>query len=128
MKGRITKIWQNPSGWGFIKGEDGVDYYFHHSDFINRNAKIRKDYIVEFDIGSNPVTGEPAAKNIRKIGHGSHHPLARSIQRIGDVILEYVPDDYEDKQYILQDLNTIYNYFCKVADCDQFSNPQQECK
>lgn len=127
MKGTVSKIWKNPGGWGFIDAEDGNSYYFHHSNVMN-TATLKVGHIVEFNIGINPVKGGPCAENIRKIGLGTKHPFARDMQRIGEFIAEFVPDDNIDKPYILSDIDAIYKYFCEAEDYEQHKDVKQEYK
>lgn len=127
MKGRISKIWRNGI-IGSITGYDGNEYFFNRHDF-NFNSTIRVDWIVEFDVitqEDGDHAGELAAINIKKIGHGKHHPLAIDAQRIGEDIAKYMPDDCEEKQYRLRDIDTIYRYFCNVEDYGQFTNPREQ--
>lgn len=128
IKGRITKIWNSGrpnSGWGFITGEDGVSYHFNFSSVLNKHSTLKTDYIVEFEPSKNTFeehAGKPEAVNILKIGHGKHHPFARDAQRLGDAILKYVPDDAEEKKWLLVDIDAIYNYFCAVEDSERYAN------
>lgn len=128
IKGKITKIWNSGranSGWGFITGEDGVSYHFNFSSVLNKHGSLRSDYIVEFEPSENTCDehiGEPEAINILKVGHGKHHPLAKDAQRIGDMLLKYVPDDLPEKKWLLVDIDAIYNYFCAVEDAEKYPN------
>ena len=126
MKGRI-KLVSNDHKYGFIVGDDGVQYFYHWSGLLGK-YKPKADNIVEFDIGDAPKDGSPVAINIHKIGHGRHHPLAVSMQRIGEYIIKYVPDDCEDKQYLLQDIDTIYKYFCYAVDAEQYPTVKEHFK
>ena len=125
MKGRIKTIWKESDNhrpnWGFITGEDGIDYHFERRDTINWKNTWKSDYIVEFDPSINDREDskwyrQPIAINVRKIGYGKNHPMARKIQEIGEDIIKYVPDDNLEKQYRLKELNEIYEYFCNVED------------
>ena len=40
MKGRVIKYFNN-KGYGFIKGEDNEDYFFHINDLKNINSEIK---------------------------------------------------------------------------------------
>ena len=129
MKGRIKNIWKEPGktpNWGFITGEDGIDYHFERRDSLNWKNTWRMDNIVEFDPTTNPREdskwyGQPIAINVRKIGHGKHHPFAVAMQHIGEYLVQNAPDD-DQKQYILSDIDTIYRYFCNVEDADQYKD------
>lgn len=47
----VVKNFDGNKGFGFIKGEDGVDYFVHYSDIkSNKEYKIlRTDDLVEFE-------------------------------------------------------------------------------
>lgn len=48
MRGRIKRYFSD-KGYGFIVGEDGVDYYFHISN-VRTAVQITQGSIVEFDV------------------------------------------------------------------------------
>lgn len=126
MKGKIINVWRG-GNFGWILGEDGVSYFFNRVNY-NRKSTIKVGYLVEFDpsVQEDGVhVGEPEAINIKKTGHGKHHPLACDIQRIGDYIMSNIPDDDPNKAYRLRDVNIIYNYFCSVEDCEKYPNPHK---
>lgn len=124
MKGRIKTIWvdgNHKPQWGFITGEDGVDYHFERRDSLNWKGTWRKDYIVEFDPDINSREDskwykQPIAVNVRKIGYGKNHPMVGKVKDIGDLLLSYIPDDDPKKHYAMRDLDAIYQYFCNVED------------
>ena len=45
----IVKNWDRLKGWGFIKGDDGIDYFLHISK-IRAGQTVREDSQVRFDI------------------------------------------------------------------------------
>lgn len=47
MKGKI-KFYNNNKNYGFIAGDDGNDYFFHHSE-VNEGVALDKDVEVEFE-------------------------------------------------------------------------------
>lgn len=49
MRGRIKRYFTD-KGYGFIAGEDGVDYYFHISDVNYSNRQIESGLLVDFNI------------------------------------------------------------------------------
>ena len=59
--GRVKK-WFDDRGFGFIRADDGNDYFFHVSScgFLRPQEGAR----VAFDRGTNPRTGKPEGKNI----------------------------------------------------------------
>lgn len=48
MRGRIKRYFSD-KGYGFIAGEDGVDYYFHISN-VRTAVQITQGSVVEFDV------------------------------------------------------------------------------
>ena len=46
--GKIKK-WNQMSGWGFIEGDDGYDYFVNVSN-LRKGIKIREGIRVKFDI------------------------------------------------------------------------------
>lgn len=127
MKGKIINVWKTKP-FGFIMGDDGVSYHFNFNEFTNRSGGFKVGWLVEFEPSAQEDgehCGEPEAINIRKIGHGKHHPLALDIRQIGEYLLKYVPDDDPAKAYLLRNADTIYNYFCTVADSELYPNPRE---
>jgi len=43
------KMWKEAEGWGFIEGDDGVDYFFNIAN-IRKGQKILVDVRVKFDV------------------------------------------------------------------------------
>ena len=43
-----VKIWKEAEGWGFIKGDDGDDYFFNIAN-IRKGQKILVNVRVKFD-------------------------------------------------------------------------------
>ena len=48
MKIGLVKKWENNSGWGFIEGDDGEDYFFNISN-VRQGQRIRVGSNVKFD-------------------------------------------------------------------------------
>ena len=48
MKIGLVKKWENNSGWGFIEGDDGEDYFFNISN-VRQGQRIRVGLNVKFD-------------------------------------------------------------------------------
>ena len=48
MQTGIIKKWQSDSGWGFIKGDDGDDYFFNISN-VRQGQVMRVGLNVKFD-------------------------------------------------------------------------------
>lgn len=109
MKGRIRTI---KTSYGFIKGEDGNDYFFFYED-VNRK-KIKRGYIVEFEV-IDEGKDNLKAKNINVIGLGKWHPYANDISRVMEFLKDNCADN-EELGYRLRDLNDIYNYFANLED------------
>lgn len=69
MTGRVSKA--NSKGFGFIEAENGIDFFFHRSDFDGNWKRLTKDYVdgkvitVEFENDSDPRHEGPKAKNVR---------------------------------------------------------------
>ena len=55
MKG-IINTWLSEKGYGFIKGDDGKDYYFNRQDFREKShiALLAEALPVEFDQQATP--------------------------------------------------------------------------
>jgi len=62
-----VKFFNAQKGFGFIKGDDGKDYYVHTSQ-VQEGAQLAEDDRVSFDA----VDGDrgPKAENVKKIGAG----------------------------------------------------------
>ena len=45
----IVKNWDKLKGWGFIKGDDGIDYFLHISK-IRTGQVVRENTQVKFDV------------------------------------------------------------------------------
>lgn len=63
MKGTV-KFFNNSKGFGFIKGEDGTEYFVHHSG-LNTGVSLNENDSVEFETQQ----GErgPKAVNVSKV-------------------------------------------------------------
>ena len=48
MQTGIVKKWENNSGWGFIEGNDGEDYFFNIRN-VREGQKMRVGLNVKFD-------------------------------------------------------------------------------
>lgn len=69
-EGRI-KNWNRDRGYGFIRADNGRDIFTHISQ---TGFLIPKDGSrVSFDIGENPRTGKPEAKNVSILDDGDSH-------------------------------------------------------
>lgn len=127
LKGEITGLWRDGT-LGWITGEDGKEYFFDRRKSY-KNPTVRVGYLVEFE-PCLQTEGEHAGKlealNIVKVGHGKHHPLAKDIQQIGDFLTKNIPDDCEDKWYLLRNVATIYNYFCHIEDSQLYVDPRKQ--
>ena len=57
----IVKNWDKLKGWGFIKGDDGIDYFLHISK-IRTGQVVRENTQVKFDV----IEGQrgPEAENV----------------------------------------------------------------
>lgn len=68
MKGRV-KIFNPGPGWGFIRGEDGQDYFVHHSELTDafKSADGRKYLAQGQKVTFRPVEAEKglAAKEVK---------------------------------------------------------------
>lgn len=65
MKGTV-KMFDKEKGFGFIRAEDGKDYFFHYSSLLMDEYKTaEKGEAVEFDV----VESErgPRAGNVKKV-------------------------------------------------------------
>ena len=48
METGIVKKWENNSGWGFIEGDDGEDYFFNIRN-VRQGQKMSISLNVKFD-------------------------------------------------------------------------------
>lgn len=112
MKGRITR-YNAYFSIGYITGEDGEQYFLHKSEMVNCK-NIKSDNIVTFD---SVDTGEQhfRAVNVRKIGHGKHHPFIQDLNRLADTLNSLEMDEME-RSYRLKDIQMLINYFENVED------------
>ena len=69
MQTGIIKKWDHSSGWGFIEGDDGEDYFFNISN-IRKGQMIKVGINVKFD-------SIPNANHFYK---GKEKELANSIE------------------------------------------------
>lgn len=63
-----TVVWYNRKlGYGFIKGEDGTDYFAHHSRITSdqKRAFLKSGANVTFDLAEN--IGRQCADNITAV-------------------------------------------------------------
>lgn len=62
----FLKNWMTERGFGFVRRENGQDLFVHISSlgFIIPKAGDR----LSFDVGPNPKTGKPEAKNVAIMG------------------------------------------------------------
>ena len=66
MKGTV-KMFNAEKGFGFIRGEDGKDYFFHYSAILMDNYKTaEKGEAVEFEVEES--TRGPRAGQVKKLG------------------------------------------------------------
>jgi cold shock protein len=68
IRGAIKTL-RRERGYGFIKGEDGKDYFFHHSCVLGRYDELSEDDPVMFEIESNSPHPEkgPRAHNVERV-------------------------------------------------------------
>ena len=67
MKGTIKTV-QRERGFGFIRGEDGREFFFHHSCVIGaRFAELDEGDAVKFAIDASSVSPKgPRAHNVER--------------------------------------------------------------
>ncbi len=65
MKGTV-KMFNKEKGFGFIRAEDGQDYFFHYSALVMDEFKTaEKGEQVEFEVEESDRG--PRAKNVKKV-------------------------------------------------------------
>ena len=65
MKGTV-KMFDKEKGFGFIRAEDGRDYFFHHTALVMEGFKTaEKGEAVEFEVAESDRG--PRANNVKKI-------------------------------------------------------------
>lgn len=61
-----VKWFNSTKGFGFITGEDGTDYFVHHSDIDAQGFRsLEEGDAVEFEPGEGPKG--PKAASVRKV-------------------------------------------------------------
>jgi len=65
LRGRVRKV-RADKGFGFVAGDDGVDYFFHHSTFKKSTTKQLKDLSIGDRIEFSPII--PPPQDDRKVG------------------------------------------------------------
>lgn len=120
MKGRIAKF-KGYNNAGFILGEDGKEYFLHGSEVVNCQT-VKADNIVEFDYVSEDGKDRPRAVNVRKTGHGKHHPFISKLNQMAEVI-KVAKMDEVDRSYLLKDISTMTNYFKEIEDFEWCRSP-----
>jgi CspA family cold shock protein len=61
----VIKTLRADKGFGFIKGSDGSQYFFHQSAIYGEGiGDLREGDSVEFDVGQGPKG--PRAENVRR--------------------------------------------------------------
>jgi cold shock CspA family protein len=75
LKGKVVRIVEN-KGFFFIRGDDGVERFGHHSSLLNAELNaLRADDVVEFEHVDAPKG--PRAVSIRLVvDRPPHDPLA----------------------------------------------------
>lgn len=63
MKG-VVKFFNESKGFGFIVGEDKIEYFVHKSEVLN-NESIDKEDNVSFEVGVGDKG--PVAKSVMKV-------------------------------------------------------------
>ena len=63
MRGSV-KLWTEKA-WGFIKGDDGRDYFVHISGLLNGERYLCPGDHVDFEIETNRRSGKTQAANVR---------------------------------------------------------------
>ncbi|MDD6055355.1 MAG: cold shock domain-containing protein [Helicobacter sp.] len=53
LRGIVTSF-DETKGYGFIKGDDKKDYFFHKNNFLDKNAEIYDGLALEFDTKATP--------------------------------------------------------------------------
>ena len=106
MKG-IVKSFSRKRGFGFIKAEDGVEYFVHFRGILGttNNRKLVEGEEVRFDVGlwKDKNTGEmrTVAKNVLRKTQEKASALAFKIMAIRDITIEdMVKKIYEEDQPI----------------------------
>ena len=62
MSGKV-KWYSFAKGFGFIAGEDGVDYFVHHSSLDGKHTRIKADDTVTFNVSE--YNGKPIATDVQ---------------------------------------------------------------
>lgn len=81
ITGTVKKLVPN-KGFGFIRGENGVEYYFHLTDLISVEFDdLREGLPLTFEIKTEPHNGKAgAADNVRPLAQAA---VARSADKLG---------------------------------------------
>ena len=57
LRGSITRV-VGCDGYGFIRGQDGIDYHFLFSNVEPKETRLRRFQIVEFDVLRSTIQGK----------------------------------------------------------------------
>ncbi len=94
MKGTV-KWFSRDKGYGFIAGEDGNEYFVHHSA-LAQGTFIRENDTVEFE----PAEGEKGkqAKNVTLVQKGSEKAAEEPAEESAEEPAEEAPVEEEAKE------------------------------
>lgn len=64
QNGSIAKL-KKDKGFGFIRGQDGQEYFFHKEDLVGLNyISLHEGQMIQFEIGQTPKG--PRARNVKE--------------------------------------------------------------
>ena len=92
----IVKNWDKLKGWGFIKGDDGIDYFLHISK-IRTGQVVRENTQVKFDADyiQNNITVSSVLVPLTEI----FFQQRKGEKRV--CFMELISVDYENSKYLI---------------------------
>lgn len=59
-----VRMYNPDRGFGFIRSDDGEDFFFHITAIVDEQWEPQQGRHVSFDVGINPRDGRPRAERV----------------------------------------------------------------